>query len=114
MVRPGGAALSKKRHTGKRGELETRTLTGRGYVQRARSWIPPKKFDSLVIVRPLGSGGMGKVYLARDIALDREVAVKFVRDVASESRRERLLVEGRALAQVTHTNVATIYRMGQV
>jgi serine/threonine protein kinase len=42
------------------------------------AWRPPAEFDDYKIVRPLGQGAMGDVYLAHDLVLDRPVAVKFV------------------------------------
>jgi serine/threonine protein kinase len=67
------------------------------------------------IVRPLGAGGMGEVYLATDLALDRPVAIKVLpaavaRDVTS---RERMVREARAQARITHPNVGHIYFIGE-
>jgi hypothetical protein len=66
------------------------------------------------IDRKLGAGGMGEVYLATDLALDRPVAVKVLpSDAASGSARERLIKEARAQARVHHPNVAHIYFIGE-
>jgi uncharacterized RDD family membrane protein YckC len=67
------------------------------------------------IVRPLGHGGMGEVYLATDLALDRPVALKLLpRSVAADAgRRERLLREARAQARINHPHVCHIYFIGE-
>jgi eukaryotic-like serine/threonine-protein kinase len=63
------------------------------------------------ILAPLGAGGMGEVYRARDIRLGRDVAVKvppegFARDPAGTSRFDR---EARLLAAINHPAIAAIY-----
>ncbi|MEC3915055.1 serine/threonine-protein kinase [Nocardia sp. CDC160] len=67
------------------------------------------------LIEPLGSGGMGTVWRAYDIALHREVALKEVRaegDTGSaEQQRERVLREARALARITHPNVVAIHHI---
>jgi len=69
------------------------------------------KLGVYTILDLLGSGGMGKVYRARDTRLGREVAIKglpeeFSRDPARLSRFER---EARMLAALNHPGVAAIY-----
>lgn len=73
------------------------------------------------LIAPLGAGGMGTVWRARDIALHREVALKEVRppDPASEAAnpglsaemRERAVREARALARLAHPGVVTIHHI---
>jgi GAF domain-containing protein len=58
--------------------------------------------------RRLGSGGMGIVYLARDLNLDRPVAIKTLPSVTPE-QSARLRVEARAMAAVLHPNLAVIH-----
>ncbi len=66
------------------------------------------------IERPLGAGGMGEVYLATDLALDRPVAIKVLpAGVASGTARDRLVREARAQARVQHPNVGHIYFIGE-
>ena len=65
------------------------------------------------VLRPLGSGGMGEVYLARDPELDREIALKVLR--AETDRDEaigRLREEARAVAGLRHPNIVTVYEIG--
>ncbi len=81
----------------------------------ASEWTPPREFDEYRIVRLLGQGSMGRVYLARDTVLDRAVAVKFISHLTPDSEdRERFLVEARAVARVQHPNVVTIHRVGEL
>jgi tRNA A-37 threonylcarbamoyl transferase component Bud32/predicted hydrocarbon binding protein len=67
------------------------------------------------VLRLLGQGGMGRVYLARDELLDREVAIKTMLPSRADdpSARKRFLRESRAAAKVEHENVVTIYQVGE-
>jgi serine/threonine protein kinase/Tfp pilus assembly protein PilF len=63
------------------------------------------------ILECIGSGGMGVVYRARDLHLDREVAIKVLRPgtIADESARHRFHKEALALSKLNHANIATIH-----
>lgn len=70
------------------------------------------------VVRAIGRGGMGVVYLARDPNLDRMVAIKLVKpslkgDERAEHFERRLMREARAMAKLTHPNVLTIFDVGK-
>jgi hypothetical protein len=66
------------------------------------------------ITKKLGAGGMGEVYLATDLALDRPVAIKVLpTGTTSGSARDRMVREARAQARVMHKNVAHIYFIGE-
>ena len=77
--------------------------------------LPPgTRLGPYEIVNPLGSGGMGDVYRARDTRLDRDVAVKvlperYVRDSEARMRFER---EAKAVAALTHPNILAIHDYG--
>jgi serine/threonine protein kinase/formylglycine-generating enzyme required for sulfatase activity len=71
----------------------------------------PTDIEEFRLVRMLGRGGMGTVYLAHDSILDRPVALKIVSGV-SEDTRLRFLIEARAIARLHHPNVVAIYRAG--
>ncbi|MEX1309072.1 MAG: serine/threonine-protein kinase [Candidatus Sulfomarinibacteraceae bacterium] len=68
------------------------------------------------ILGPIGAGGMGEVWRARDTELDREVAVKVLpEEVASEPRRvERFRREARALAALSHPNLLEVHDVGSI
>jgi serine/threonine-protein kinase len=63
------------------------------------------------LIRRLGMGGMGEVFLAYDDRLERPVAIKQVRRESARdpSRRERLLREARAAARLNHPNIVQVY-----
>lgn len=67
------------------------------------------------VVRLLGRGGMGAVYLARDLALHRVVALKILAEGtrATEEGRERFRREARMAAQLTHPNIVPVYAFGE-
>src|SRR6266508_5836923 len=58
------------------------------------------------IIRPLGRGGMGQVYLARDLRLGRLVALKFLME---GTHTQRFIAEARATARLTHENIVAIH-----
>src|SRR5947207_2631281 len=60
------------------------------------------------ILAPIGSGGMGEVYKARDTRLDRIVAIK----VSAEQFTERFEHEARAIAALNHPNICTLHDVG--
>src|SRR3989442_402090 len=63
------------------------------------------------IVEPVGSGGMGDVYRARDARLRRDVAIKVLPDEFAHDpdRRARFQREAEALAALNHPNIAAVY-----
>lgn len=61
----------------------------------------------------VGSGGHGKVYKAFDPELERHVAVKVSKSVASESQSDELLEEARRAAKLKHPNIVTVYDVGR-
>lgn len=76
-------------------------------LERLRRALAPEfEIDSR-----LGSGGMGLVYLGREMALDRPVAVKVLRpEMATAVARERFLKEARLLARLQHPNIVPVHR----
>jgi serine/threonine-protein kinase len=70
--------------------------------------------DGYALGRELGRGGMGVVFLARDVALDREVAVKVLSPELAPNRllAERFIAEARLIARVRHPNIVSVYSAG--
>ena len=68
------------------------------------------------ILGPLGAGGMGEVYRAKDTRLDREVAIKVIpaHFADDEERLHRFEREAKALASLNHPHVAQIHGVDQV
>lgn len=68
------------------------------------------------IIRKIGEGGMGAVYLARDLTLEREVALKVIAPALAKKARlmARFKIEAIAQARLNHPNVVTIYSFEQV
>src|SRR5215470_15079315 len=66
------------------------------------------------IQSPLGSGGMGEVYRARDTRLGRDVAIKILPSHLSDNpeARQRLDREARAISSLSHPNICTLYDVG--
>jgi serine/threonine-protein kinase len=69
------------------------------------------KLGPYEILSPLGAGGMGEVYRARDSKLDREVAIKVLPELFSRDpeRVQRFQREAKVLASLNHPNIAAIY-----
>ena len=75
---------------------------------------PPERLSGHKIVSEIGSGGMGRVFLAVDEALGRKVAIKTLagRYADDEQLQGRFMGEARALARVSHPHIVRIYNLG--
>ena len=75
----------------------------------------PAKLGSFLLLRLLGTGGMGGVYLARDEALGRDVGIKVMLKSLGEDKKfiETFKHEARAVAKLNHPNIAQIYSFGK-
>jgi len=97
----------------------TATAPGKAQVaaraEHEQDLVAGQQLGHFRIERLLGAGGMGEVYLATDLALERPVAIKVLpagsgRDA---SHRDRLVREARSQARITHPNVGHIYFIGE-
>jgi eukaryotic-like serine/threonine-protein kinase len=72
------------------------------------------KFEPYEFVSPLGAGGMGEVYRARDLRLDRTVAIKVLPSHLSgdAEAKERFDREARSISSLSHPNVCQLYDVG--
>lgn len=85
-------------------EVETATLPGSG-----------QRLGQHEILEKLGSGGMGVVFKARDVHLQRVVALKLLHPHLLDDKnfRQRFLVEARVASALNHPSIATIYQIGE-
>ena len=68
------------------------------------------------ILAPLGKGGMGEVYLAKDTTLDRKVALKLLlaEFTGHKDRLRRFILEAKTASSLNHPNIITIHEIGQI
>lgn len=87
----------------------------RSQMDRSQTRIPPKRVGNYEILRLIGQGGMGAVFLARHLKLDKEVALKLIRSRAkanglAEARFDREL---RAVGKLDHPNIVRALDAGE-
>jgi eukaryotic-like serine/threonine-protein kinase len=98
--------------------LEQDFITPR-QLQRLRNEFEAKKSTQRIpgyrILRKIGQGAMATVFLARQLSLDRDVAIKVLPKKFSQNTKfiERFYKEGKAAAQLNHPNIVAAYDVGQ-
>jgi serine/threonine protein kinase len=77
------------------------------------SYPAGSKLGTYEVLSPLGAGGMGEVYRARDTRLGREVAIKIlpVERLADENRRRRFIQEAQSASSLNHPHIVTIHEI---
>jgi eukaryotic-like serine/threonine-protein kinase len=73
---------------------------------------PGARIQQYELIKQIGEGGMGTVFVARDLRLGRRVAIKFLQTAQPEFT-QRFLVEARATARCQHDNIVVIYEVGE-
>src|SRR5512138_2726695 len=78
------------------------------------SVMPGSRLGPYEVVSPIGAGGMGEVWRARDTRLDRSVAIKMLpADLAADAQLKlRFEREARTISQLNHPNICTLYDVG--
>src|SRR6516162_4114995 len=90
------------------GHEQGRVRVGVESFEPAMPLSPDHKFGPYTLISPLGEGGMGEVWKARDTRLDRTVALK----VAKADFGERFEREARAVAALNHPHICTLHDVG--
>src|SRR2546423_447230 len=75
----------------------------------------PARLGPFELLDPIGEGGMGRVYKARDTRLDRLVAIKLLPETREDDAdaRARFVKEAKAASALNHPHIVTIYEIGE-
>ncbi len=86
-----------------------------GLIIEPKNLAAGTSFGHYEIVRQIGAGGMGEVYLAKDTKLDRKVAVKILNEkfAAHELNLQRFIQEAKAASALNHPNILVIHEIGE-
>lgn len=97
------------------GAAQPRTPTPRPPRSPSAGALAGRRLGDFQIVRLLGEGGMGEVYLAEQISLQRPVALKVLRQdlLDDESYLHRFEAEAKAVAPIHHPNIVSVYAIGE-
>src|SRR5260370_42360636 len=95
--------------------MRSRSLSGTDAELKKNRLEDKQKVSHYVIVRKLGAGGMGEVYLAQDTSLDRTVALKILPSglAADKRRMQRFEQEARVVSSLNQPNILTLFEFGK-
>src|SRR5690349_1313867 len=84
-------------------------------MRAGRTLQPGQRIAHYRVVGPLGAGGMGEVYLAQDLTLERNVALKVLPPELTRSaeRVRRFVQEARSASSLNHPNIVSIHEIGE-
>src|SRR5947209_4020178 len=98
------------------GDAGPRADGGRGpQAGQTATPLPPLEVPGYEVLGELGRGGMGVVYQARQVGLNRIVALKMILHAqhAGTDERERFRLEAEAVARLQHPNIVQVYEIGE-
>ena len=92
------------------------SVASESITDEARVVVQTTRVGRFTLIREIGSGGMGSVFLAYDEQLDRRVALKILSQAPAgiHKKRARTLREARAAGRVSHPNIIAVYEVGEV
>lgn len=95
-------------------ELPRISIDVRGTLSggEGQALTPGDTIRDIEVLETLGEGGMGRVFLARQHSLDREVAIKTLRDRASDRERRALIAEGAVTGFLEHPAIIPVHALG--
>jgi serine/threonine-protein kinase len=95
--------------------MEHSTQSARAGEQGTAPDLTGRTLGDFLILRRLGQGGMGQVYLAQQLSLKRKIALKLLRPevAANATSLQRFKMEAEAVARVTHANIVQVYAIGE-
>src|ERR1700747_3614911 len=85
------------------------------YSRQIMALAPGTKLGPYQVVAPIGAGGMGEVYRAKDARLDRDVAIKILPQemCADPARKQRFEREAKTISGLNHPNICVLYDVGR-
>ncbi|MBK8237363.1 MAG: protein kinase [Deltaproteobacteria bacterium] len=90
--------------------IERRVVLARVRAELVAAVSTPQRIGRFEILRRLGAGAMGTVYAARDVELERRVAIKLLHDASDAEARLRK--EAKALARLRHPHIVSVFEIG--